>query len=97
LTATLLSVVKPFFGSPGVRTAGRTVMSHSGEDMLLLSHALAETLVPRAVGRRVAGKSVPEDDSIGVSQTHGQGSAARKVVVHLAGDVALEKADDVSL
>jgi hypothetical protein len=53
--------------------------------------------MPRAVGRRVAGKSVPVDDSYGVSQTHGQGSVAREVVIHLASDVAFEKADDVSL
>ena len=38
LPATLLSVVKPFF----VRTADRTVMSHSREDMLLSGYAFTE-------------------------------------------------------
>jgi hypothetical protein len=64
--ATLLSVVKPLF----VRTADRTVMSHSVEDMLLSGHAFTDR-VSRTVGRRVAGKSAPKGDSYGVSQTHG--------------------------
>lgn len=49
------------------------------------------------MGRRVAGKSAPKDDSYGVSQTQATGSAARQLVIHLAGDIALEKADDVWL
>ena len=36
--ATLLSVVKPLF----VRTADRTVMSHSAEDMLLSGHTFTD-------------------------------------------------------
>ena len=44
-------------------------MSHSVEDMLLSGHAF--TSLTRTVGRRVAGKSALEDDSYGVSQTHG--------------------------
>jgi hypothetical protein len=42
--ATLLSVVKPLLGSPGVQTAGRTVMSHS-----VRGHALIKPRVGRDV------------------------------------------------
>src|SRR5271166_1157253 len=40
--ATLLSVVNPSF----VQAAGRTVMSHSGEDKLLSGHARLQNVVP---------------------------------------------------
>src|SRR5271155_5399977 len=50
------------------------------------------------VDRRVAGKSVPRDDSFGKSQTHDRDLlAAWQVAVELAGDVALQDADDVAL
>ena len=45
-------------------------MSHSDEDKLLSGHTFSRALT-RTVGRRVAGKSAQEDDSTGVSQTHG--------------------------
>src|SRR5664280_3170345 len=46
------------FGGSGVETAGRTVMSHSTPRTSSYQAARFEESVSRAVGRRVAGKSV---------------------------------------
>jgi hypothetical protein len=47
---------QPLFRSSGVKTADRTLMSHSVEDRLLLSHAFSRWWA-RSEGRRIAGKS----------------------------------------
>ena len=55
----------------GVQTAGRTMMSHSISRTS--SYKATRCDRSRTRGRRVAGKSAPEGDSYGVSQTHGLG------------------------
>ena len=53
------------------------MMSHSGnEGMLLRSHASRRS-VARVVGRRFAGKSTPKGDISGVSQTRDPGIQPR--------------------
>ena len=59
---------QPLLGGSGVKTADTTLISHSGEDKLLLGHAFSRSWA-RAEGRRVAGESAPKSDSTGESQT----------------------------
>jgi len=70
--ANLLSLVNPVFGAWRVKTADRTLMSHSTEDNLLFGHAFSDREA-RAAGRRVAGKSDPRADRTGESQTRSPG------------------------
>ena len=71
-------------------------MSHSGEDMLLLGHAFTERCPgpwagespeSQPAGRQLGGEPDPRSEE----------SAARQIAVKLAGDVALEETDNVSL
>ena len=89
---------QPLFGGSGVKTADTNIdESLEVEDKLLLGHAFSRSWA-RAEGRRVAGKSAPKGDRTGESQTHSPGiSAARQVAIDLAGDVALQDADDLGL
>jgi hypothetical protein len=62
-----------------------------------LGHAFSRTWA-RAEGRRIAGEPAPKSGSTGESQTQQlEDLAARQVAVDLAGDVALQDADDLVL
>ena len=65
--ANLLSLVNPVFGAWRVKTADRTLMSHSTEDNLLFGHAFSDREA-RTAGRRIAGQSDLEVDRSGDSQ-----------------------------
>ena len=71
--ANLLSLVNPVFGAWRVKTADRTLMSHSSRGQALIESRVFEMVV-RAEGRRIAGKSAPQDDRTGNSQTLSPGS-----------------------
>jgi hypothetical protein len=71
--ATLLSLVNPSLGVRELKTADRTLMSHSSRGQALIESRVFE-IVARAEGRRIAGKSAPEDDRTGNSQTHSPGT-----------------------
>ena len=68
----ILSLVNPSFGAPGLKTADRTLMSHSSRGQALIEARVFE-MVARAEGRRIAGKSVPRGDRTGDSQTLSSG------------------------
>ncbi len=70
--ATLLSLVNPSLGVRELKTADRTLISHSGRGQALIGSRVFE-IVARAEGRRIAGKSAPKGDSTGESQTHSSG------------------------
>ena len=71
-TATLLSLVNPSLGVRELKTADRTLMSHSSRGQALIESRVFE-MAARAEGRRIAGKSAPRDDRTGESQTLSSG------------------------
>ena len=71
--ATLLSLVNPSSGVRKLKTADRTLMSHSSRGQALIESRVFE-MVAQAEGRRIAGKSAPQDDRTGNSQTLSPGS-----------------------
>jgi hypothetical protein len=73
IPATLLSLVNPSLGVRELKTADRTLMSHSGRGQALIESRVFE-MVARAEGRRIAGKSDPKNDRTGESQTLSSGN-----------------------
>jgi hypothetical protein len=63
---------QPLFRGSGVKTADRTLMSHSRRGQALIRSRVFEIADPDW-GRRVAGKSALAGDSTGESQTHSPG------------------------
>ena len=70
-------------------------MSHSSRGQALIESRVFE-MVARAEGRRIAGKSAPEGRQNGEKPDPELGDlGARQVAIDLAGDVALQDADDL--
>ena len=95
--ATLLSMSSPFEGL-GVKTADKTIMSHSRARAC--SYEVTRPSVKVVPGRGSAGRREvsPEGRQLGDEPDPRPGdSAAREVAIDLAGDVALQDPDDVPL